>query len=82
MKGFDRSLQLIMMTHDDLVLQSFKRGYTGLNYADIGTMTIDQFPLVTGRLYRLEEIDEIYKDSEKAEMLKKENSYKSIYQNV
>lgn len=82
MKGFDRSLQLIMMTHDDLVLQSFKRGYTGLNYADIGTMTIDQFPLVTGRLYRLEEIDEIYKDSEKAEMLKKKNSYKSIYQNV
>lgn len=82
LKGFDRSLQLIMMTHDDLVLQSFKRGYTGLNYADIGTMKIDQFPLVTGRLYRLEEIDEIYKDSKEAEMLKKKNSYKSIYQNV
>lgn len=48
-----------MMTHDDLVLQSLNEGTQGLNYADIGTMKMNQFPLVTGRLYRLEEIDEI-----------------------
>ena len=73
-KGFPADLQLILTTHDELVVDSFRRGYNGLECSDAANMKMDRFPLIVGRIYRLEEIDSFYPS--------KQTEFKSIYQYV
>ena len=74
--GFEKELQLILLSHDQLVIESFRRGYIGLSLKDLHSMRNDDFPLIVGRIYRLEEIGE-YNSS-----LKNQNGYKSIYNSL
>lgn len=74
--GFEKELQLILLSHDQLVIESFRRGYLGLSLKDLHSMRNDDFPLIVGRIYRLEEIGE-YNSS-----LKNQNGYKSIYNSL
>lgn len=74
--GFEKELQLILLSHDQLVIESFRRGYIGLSLQDLHSMRNDDFPLIVGRVYRLEEIGE-YNSS-----LKNQNGYKSIYNSL
>lgn len=60
LKKFDHNLQLILLTHDQLVLDSLRRGFAGLKLSDAGTMQMDRFPFKAGIIYCLEEIDEYY----------------------
>lgn len=73
-KGFPSDLQMILTTHDELVVDSFRRGYNGLECSDAASMKMDRFPLIVGRIYRLEEIDSFYPS--------KKTEFKSIYQYV
>ena len=73
-KGFSSDLQMILTTHDELVVDSFRRGFTGLAYSDMASMKMEHFPLIVGRIYRLEEIDCFHPNNP--------TEFKSIYQYV
>lgn len=75
-KGLDKELQLILLSHDQLVIESFRRGYVGLSLKDLHSMRNDDFPLIVGRIYRLEEIEK-YVSS-----LRNQNDYISIYNSL
>lgn len=76
LNGFLIPLQFIMMSHDDLVVNAFLRGYQGICCSDIAKLKETYFPICTARIYRLEEIDEYYSLVENSE------TFKNIYQYV
>ena len=80
-KGLGKELQIILLSHDGLVTKSFCRGYKGLSYADIANMKMEKFPVIEGRIFCLEEIDEYYEMQKKEGSISQEdNKIKSIYQ--
>lgn len=85
-KGFKYPLQLIMTSHDDLVIQSFRRGFVGIVYNAHQQAVQNKFPLIVGKLFRLDELDEL-DELEKLESQKANNNagnqtFKSIYRYV
>lgn len=81
-KGFKYQLQLIMTTHDDLVIHAFQRGYTGLAYCDFSQAEINKFPLIVGRLFRLDELEELERNGDNGLVAEGSNNFRNIYRYV
>lgn len=81
-KGFKYQLQLIMTTHDDLVIHAFQRGYTGLAYSDFSQAEINKFPLIVGRLFRLDELEELERNGDNGLVAEGSNNFRNIYRYV
>lgn len=81
-KDFQYHLQLIMTTHDDLVIYAFQRGYTGLAYCDFSQAEINKFPLIVGRLFRLDELDELEHYGDNNVVKEGSNNFRNIYRYV
>lgn len=60
--SFEYPLQLIITSHDDLVIHAFERGYSGLSYSDFSESEVHDYPLIVGRMYRLDELEVLKKD--------------------
>lgn len=56
-KKFTYPLQLILLSHDDLVVNSFSRGFSSSEYLNLGQEEKLYFPFDVGRIYRLDELD-------------------------
>ena len=60
---FQLHLQLIMLTHDDLVFNSVVNGYNKITTENEKAENLpDSFPFLQGRLFKLEELDILYKN--------------------
>lgn len=65
---FQLHLQLIMLTHDDLVFNSVVNGYNMIKTEnEKAENRPDRFPFLKGRLFKLEELDVLYKTETKEE---------------
>lgn len=71
-----------MTTHDDLVIYAFQRGYTGLAYCDFSQAEINKFPLIVGRLFRLDELDELEHYGDNNVVKEGSNNFRNIYRYV
>ena len=59
---FQLHLQLIMLTHDDLVFNSVVNGYNKITTDNEKAENLpDMFPFLQGRLFKLEELDILFK---------------------
>ena len=71
-KGFEKPLQLIILTHDDMVYNSVKNGFNSYVAGDNrNIMSEGYYPAIYARLYKLEEL-QVLEDSNDKE-------YKNIY---
>lgn len=71
-KGFRKPLQLIILTHDDMVYNSVKNGFSSYHIGDNKNMMSEKyFPTVYARLYKLEELQH-FKNHDSEE-------YKNVY---
>lgn len=56
-KGFNKPLQLIILTHDDMVHNSVKNGFCSYHAGDNEKLMSERiFPAICARLYKLEEL--------------------------
>ena len=59
---FQLHLQLLMLTHDDLVFNSVVNGYNKITTDNEKAENLpDMFPFLQGRLFKLEELDILFK---------------------
>lgn len=71
-KGFEKPLQLIILTHDDMVYNSVKNGFNSYVAGDNrNIMSEGYYPAIYARLYKLEEL-QVFEDSNDKE-------YKNVY---
>ena len=71
-KGFEKPLQLIILTHDDMVYNSVKNGFNSYVAGDNrNIMSEGYYPAIYARLYKLEEL-QVLEDSNDKE-------YKNVY---
>lgn len=58
---FQFPLQLVMLTHDDIVFNSVINGFNMVRVGkDCAENRPDRYPFIKGRLYKLEELSELY----------------------
>lgn len=76
---FTLPLQLIILSHDDLVVNSFSRGFSSCEYLNVEHEENLCFPYDVGRIYRLDDLDSLVELERKAEL---HNQSKSVYRYV
>ena len=79
-KGFEKPLQLIILTHDDMVYNSVKNGFSSYHADDNRKiMSESYFPAIYARLYKLEELSIIEDIKGQENKDSKGQKYKNVY---
>ena len=79
-KGFEKPLQLIILTHDDMVYNSVKNGFSSYHADDNrDIMSEGYYPAIYARLYKLEELSIIEDIKGQENKDSKGQEYKNVY---
>lgn len=79
-KGFEKPLQLIILTHDDMVYNSVKNGFSSYHADDNrDIMSEGYYPAIYSRLYKLEELSIIEDIKGQENKDSKGQEYKNVY---